>query len=67
MNGHEVLARLKQMKRCESTPVMAFSAAATTADIDAAIKSGFIHYLTKPINIAEVTKLISSIITKTVS
>lgn len=64
MDGYQVLAQLKDMKRFEATPIIAFSAAATSSDIDAAIKAGFIHYLTKPIDVGEAVKLIRSLAIK---
>lgn len=53
MNGYEVFQALKSNDQTKDIPVIALSANALQADIEAAITSGFDAYLTKPLNIKE--------------
>jgi CheY-like chemotaxis protein len=41
------------MDNTRGIPVVALSAAATQNDIDNGIRNGFLHYLTKPMQILE--------------
>jgi PAS domain S-box-containing protein len=58
MNGNDVLGELRNSKITENTPVLALSAAATKVDIEKGLKAGFLRYLTKPFDIAEVVDAI---------
>jgi CheY-like chemotaxis protein len=60
IDGYEVLKRLRQDPVTASIPVIAISADAMPLDIDRGLRSGFLRYLTKPINIQELIEAISS-------
>ena len=64
ISGIEALARLREMDETRDTPVLAMSAAATKPDIERGMAAGFLHYLTKPIDIAKVVGIIRGIIEK---
>jgi PAS domain S-box-containing protein len=49
MNGFEVLSRLRADPATQAVPVVAVSANALQADIDAALAAGFNAYITKPL------------------
>jgi len=51
MNGYEALAELKKIDSTRDVPVVAISANALSADIQAGLDAGFSDYLTKPINL----------------
>jgi CheY-like chemotaxis protein len=55
MDGFEVLKRLRTQSR---VPVFAISASAMPSDIEAGLAAGFDNYLTKPINVAELLRLV---------
>ena len=61
INGLEALARLKKSPMTRDIPVIALTARASPRDIRQGLDNGFSHYLTKPINVAEVTDAISSL------
>lgn len=65
IDGNEILRQLKKSEQTEQIPVIAYSAAATTKEIDRAIRAGYMNYLTKPIIINEAVKIIKSTIEKT--
>lgn len=54
MNGIEIVKVLKENKKTKHIPVLALSAAATNHDIKEGMEAGFMHYLTKPMDIVEV-------------
>lgn len=60
INGLEALARLKESPVTRGIPVIALTARASGREIRQGLDAGFSHYLTKPINVAEVTDAISS-------
>lgn len=60
MSGIDALRKLKDFDETKDIPVIALSAAATKADIDKGIKAGFRQYLTKPIQVLEITEAIKS-------
>ncbi len=62
MNGIEALTQLHGDERTQHIPVLAMSAAATKRDIDKGLAAGFLHYLTKPIDISEVVKTIKAVL-----
>jgi PAS domain S-box-containing protein len=59
LNGFEVLEQLQAKGLVEELPVIAISANAMPADVDAALKAGFNEYITKPINISSLLKCLS--------
>lgn len=58
MSGLDAIAELKTHGKTKNIPVLALSAAATKSDIEKGTEAGFLHYLTKPMNVAEVTDAI---------
>ena len=53
IDGLELLRHLKDDDDLGSIPVVVVSADATAAQIEAALTAGAAHYLTKPVNVAE--------------
>jgi CheY-like chemotaxis protein len=53
MNGFEILRELKRTPATSDIPVIALTASAAPRDIQRGKAEGFLHYLTKPINIPE--------------
>jgi len=58
MNGFEALKRLKESIATQDIPVIALTARASERDKAFGKGKGFEHYLTKPINVEEVTQVI---------
>jgi PAS domain S-box-containing protein len=58
MSGLDAIKELKKHETTKDTPVFALSAAATKKDIEKGLEAGFLHYLTKPMNVVEVTDAI---------
>ncbi|MBT7941814.1 MAG: response regulator [Alphaproteobacteria bacterium] len=55
MNGFDILGYLKVETSTENIPVIALTARTSPTDMNRGMKAGFFAYLTKPINIQEVT------------
>lgn len=53
IDGYEVLARLRAMPQCKTTPIVALSASCQPADIEHGRMAGFDDYLSKPIATAQ--------------
>jgi len=51
MDGFELLRHLKNMPETKDVPCIALSANAMPSDVQRGIREGFIHYLTKPVDI----------------
>jgi len=62
MDGYEAIAHLKGNDKTKDIPVIALSAAAMSHDIERGKKAGFLHYLTKPIDIDQVISVIDGVI-----
>ncbi len=62
MSGLEAIEKIKEIDTVSEIPAIALSAAATPRDIRKGLDAGFDHYLTKPINVAEITKTIRDIL-----
>jgi len=62
MDGYEAIALLKENQKTRDIPVIALSAAAMSHQIKKGQDVGFLHYLTKPINIDEVISVIDDVI-----
>jgi len=58
LSGIEVLQQLRKYDDIANTPVFALSAAATKRDIQRGVEAGFDQYLTKPVVISEVVRVI---------
>ncbi|MCR5789226.1 MAG: response regulator [Lachnospiraceae bacterium] len=59
MNGIETLAKLREEypERYEKTPIISLTASAVTGDREKMISAGFTDYLTKPVNIDEMERM----------
>ena len=62
IDGFEVLARLKKHEKTKDIPILGLSANAMPHDIEKAKQAGFEHYLTKPINVVEITSVIKNLL-----
>ena len=60
MHGFEVLRRLQSQAACADIPVLAVSANAMPADIRNGLAAGFAHYLTKPLELAQLRHAITT-------
>jgi PAS domain S-box-containing protein len=58
MDGFTAFNKLKAMKETESIPVIAVTSDAMEADKEKALKMGFFHHLSKPLDIQEFIKTI---------
>jgi len=58
MDGFEVLKQLRAIERMHQTPVIAISANAMPTDIQKALNAGFDEYITKPINLKTLLKVV---------
>ncbi|RDH84469.1 MAG: hypothetical protein DIZ80_03035 [endosymbiont of Galathealinum brachiosum] len=64
ISGIDALKLLKQNNKTKNIPVIALSAAATQRDINQGMESGFCCYLTKPVNVEEITIELNSILNR---
>jgi CheY-like chemotaxis protein len=62
MSGFEALRRLRADEQTRDLPVIALSAAARLRDRAQASAEGFTHYLTKPIDVAELTAVLERVL-----
>ncbi|MDX2487768.1 MAG: ATP-binding protein, partial [Gammaproteobacteria bacterium] len=62
MDGYEVLRKLRANPATEHIPVIAVTASAMQEDIDRGREAGFDAYVTKPINIHELLKIMQSLL-----
>jgi CheY-like chemotaxis protein len=58
MDGFATLARLRTDARFQSLPVVAVTAFAMRGDREKAIEAGFTSYITKPIDVLELERLV---------
>ena len=58
MDGFEVLRRLRAMPDMAGAPVVAVSANAMPADRERAARAGFDEYVTKPIDLAGLLRVV---------
>jgi CheY-like chemotaxis protein len=58
LNGEEVLKRLRQNPRTREIPVTVLSADATRAQISRMLRGGARDYLTKPVDVSQLLKLL---------
>jgi len=61
MDGYEVLARLRAHPATAHIPVVAVSADAMPADLDAARSAGFAAYLTKPLDFEQLLRTVDQL------
>ena len=64
MNGYDALAALARDPRTARIPVVAVSANAMKGDEERGLKAGFAAYLTKPIDIPSLFRVMDTLITK---
>jgi PAS domain S-box-containing protein len=62
MNGYEATAQLRRWDETRAIPIVGLSAAALAADTDRARTSGFAHYLTKPVKLAELARVLEELL-----
>jgi len=62
MDGYELLRRLRRAAATQQVPVIAISANAMPGDQRRGLAAGFVHYLTKPIDIAQVLAAIDAVL-----
>lgn len=62
MSGLDALMILKSDSQTTRIPVVAVSAVAMSRDVEAGMKSGFLAYITKPINVIELIALIWTVL-----
>lgn len=62
MSGAEIFKRLRSQAATASIPVFALSGNACDADREAALASGYLRYLTKPIQVDDVLAAISAVL-----
>jgi CheY-like chemotaxis protein len=64
MSGNEAAKILQSMPETSHIPLVALSAAATKADIERGMESGFLTYLTKPIRLETLSKMLGETLGK---
>ncbi len=62
ISGMELLRHLKQDPHTEGIPIVVVSADALAQQIDAAFEAGCTHYLTKPVNVAELLAVLDDLL-----
>jgi PAS domain S-box-containing protein len=62
IDGLDLLRRLKDDPQTADVPVVVVSADATSARIDEALASGAAHYITKPVNVADMLALLDELL-----
>ncbi|TDJ68804.1 MAG: PAS domain S-box protein [Proteobacteria bacterium] len=63
-DGYEVLNKIREGDNTATTPIVAISANAMQIDIDRALISGFMRYITKPFEINEFLQVLDDIFAK---
>jgi len=58
MDGYELLSKLRRKEETKDISVVAISANAMPDDIEKGMKAGFYAYITKPINVVELLKVV---------
>ncbi len=62
MDGYQVLKKLRANPETEHIPVIAVTAGAMQEDIDRGREAGFDAYVTKPINIQKLLKMMQNLL-----
>lgn len=63
-SGYDILAKLRQMPMCANLPIIALTANAMPEDYQRGIAAGFDDYLTKPIQISQLIRVMSELLNK---
>ncbi|MBS1713032.1 MAG: PAS domain S-box protein [Armatimonadetes bacterium] len=64
MSGYDVLVHLKSDERTHDIPVVVISADATPSEMRRILKAGALDYLTKPVNLESLAKIVKSRLTQ---
>jgi len=62
MSGFDAAERLREWPETRSIPVIGLSAAALLRDTSRAKEAGFYRYLTKPVKVAELTRVLEELL-----
>jgi CheY-like chemotaxis protein len=62
MNGYEAVEQLRLWDETRAIPVVGLSAAALATDTERARNSDFAHYLTKPVKLAELARVLEELL-----
>ncbi len=62
MDGYELLSILRSDKNTENIPVIALSTNATNRDMQKALDAGFSDFLTKPVDIDQITMVLNGLV-----
>ncbi len=62
IDGLDLLRRLKDDPDTEAIPVVAVSADATRERSEQALREGALHYLTKPVDVAELLTVVDELL-----
>ena len=62
MDGYEAIARMKETPELKEIPVIAVTAQAMVGDKERCINAGAVGYISKPVNVDNLVKLISQYI-----
>jgi len=62
MDGYEAIGKMKTNESLKDIPVIAVTAQAMTGDRDKCLKAGADGYLSKPVNVDELMKLLQQLI-----
>lgn len=64
MSGFDAMRRLREWPETADIPVIGLSAAAMLADLERARAAGFYRYLTKPVHIGELTRVLEELLAR---
>jgi CheY-like chemotaxis protein len=62
MDGYRALGKLRSFPAIKATPVIALSALAMAKDVEKGLRAGFREYLTKPIQVDDLTSALNRIL-----
>ncbi|MEO9004293.1 MAG: response regulator [Ginsengibacter sp.] len=62
MDGYETIAKMKEDEELKDIPVIAVTAQAMVGDRERCIEAGAVGYVSKPINVEELEKLLNHLI-----
>lgn len=62
MDGYEAIAKIKTLPEIKDIPVIAVTAQAMVGDRERCLNAGAVGYISKPVNVESLTKLLSQYI-----
>ena len=62
MDGYEAMAKMREIEELRDIPVVAVTAQAMLGDRERCLDAGAVGYISKPINVEELTKLLTKYI-----